>query len=941
MSRNSIMSKTFAAIFGLLTVAVTGTLVGMVIFYNMELERLKPTPPPTEPVTTLAPPPEMRLRGDVLPESYQVFIRVHFYTRIIEKVNVTSPNQTLAFDGNVTVQLRCVEKTKTIFLHSRNQNVSKASVKSLDSGKYLKVKESIHHQDESDFLEIVLMDALEAGGNYSFFLAFTAEVSEDLDGLFLSTYQEGKPESEDDPNAVRYLVATNMEPTSARSVFPCFDEPAMKARFTLTVIHRKQTMALGNEDQADSNLIDDDWLYTRFHPTQVMSTYLFAFTVSEFTAKKTDHLDRKIQTYARPEATEAGHTDYAVSITGKILDFYQDYFDIGYNQKLDQIALPDLGPAAMENWGLVTYLESVLLYEEGVSSHLQKEMTAFIIAHELAHQWFGNMVTMQWWNEVWLNEGFATYMSSLAVDHVLPSLKLMEPFVADQLHAAFEADALASSHPLTPPAAEVQTSAQIMQLFDQITYSKGAIVLRMLADVLGERVFHKGIKIYLNNFRLKNTNQYDVWEAMEKSQSESFSRVEIAEVMDTWTNQIGYPVITINTSSGEAIQKQFLFNASSESKSLWQIPVRVKTASGKTALEWIFTQKVTKEMFISKKGEWILANVNCTGFYRVNYDLANWARLLNELEDNPQSIPLLNRGQLIDDAFNLARAKQVSVTLALNATRFLRNETDYLPWDSALSNLEYFIHMFDRSEVYGPMQVYLRDQVTVLYDFFRNYTDNSTVPVEPSLQYNQINAISVACANGLPECLDMAKGMFHFWMNNGTNKIHPNLRSVIYCQALAAGGQEEWEFAWERFQRSTDVSEKDQLRTALTCTKKIWLLNRYLEYTLDPDKIRLTDVSSVIGSIAQNEAGQALAWNFMRANWDYVSQLHGAYLIQEVTSRFSTPFELDELEHFASKYTLGSADRAVQSAIEQTKVNIEWVNEHRQTVLEWFLAETS
>lgn len=941
MSRNSIMSKTFAAIFGLLTVAVTGTLVGMVIFYNMELERLKPTAPPTQPVTTLAPPPEMRLRGDVLPESYQVFIRVHFYTRIIEEVNVTSPNQTLAFDGNVTVQLRCMEKTKTIFLHSRNQNVSKASVKSLDSGKYLKVKESIHHKDESDFLEIVLMDALEVGGNYSFFLAFAAEVSEDLDGLFLSTYQEGKPENEDDPNAVRYLVATNMEPTSARSVFPCFDEPAMKARFILTVIHRKETIALANEDQADSNLIDDDWLYTRFHPTQVMSTYLFAFTVSEFTAKKTDHLDRKIQTYARPEATEAGHTDYAVSITGKILDFYQDYFDIGYNQKLDQIALPDLGPAAMENWGLVTYLESVLLYEEGVSSHLQKDMTAFIIAHELAHQWFGNMVTMQWWNEVWLNEGFATYMSSLAVDHVLPSLKVMESFVADQLHSAFEADALASSHPLTPPAAEVQTSAQIMQLFDQITYSKGAIVLRMLADVLGERVFHKGIKIYLDNFRLKNTNQYDVWEAMEKAQSESFSRVDIAEVMDTWTNQIGYPVITINTSSGEATQKQFLFNASSESKSLWQIPIRVKTASGKTALEWVFTQNVMKEMFISKKGEWILANVNCTGFYRVNYDLENWARLLNELEDNPQNIPLLNRGQLIDDAFNLARAKQVSVTLALNATRFLRNETDYLPWDSALSNLEYFIHMFDRSEVYGPMQVYLRDQVTVLYDFFRNYTDNSTVPVEPSLQYNQINAIKVACTNGLPECLDMAKGMFHFWMNNGTNKIHPNLRSVIYCQALAAGGQEEWEFAWERFQRSTDVSEKDQLREALTCTKKIWLLNRYLEYTLDPDKIRLTDVSSVIGSIAQNEAGQALAWNFMRANWDYVSQLHGAYLIQEVTSRFSTPFELDELEHFASKYTLGPADRAVQSATEQTKVNIEWVKEHRQTVLEWFLTETS
>lgn len=940
MSKNSYMSKTMAVIFGLLTIVVIGSLVGMIIFYNMELERLKPTPPPMIPTTTLAPPPEMRLRGDVLPESYQIFIHVHFKTRFIEEVNVTSPNQTLYYDGNVTIHFHCVERTKTIFLHSRHQNVSNPRVKNRDSGKALTVEDYILHKDQSDFLEIQLENPLDVGNNYSLFLAFSADANENLDGLFLSNYQEGKPESEEDPYAERYLVATNMEPTSARTVFPCFDEPALKASFSLTVIHRKETLALANEVKTDSSLNGEGWLYTRFHPSPVMSTYLFAFTVSEFTAKKTDHLDREIYTYARPEAVEAGHTDYAVSITGKILDFYQNYFGIGYTQKLDQIALPDLGPAAMENWGLVTYQEGVLLYEEGVSSHLQKEVIAFLIAHELAHQWFGNLVTMKWWNELWLNEGFATYMASIAVDNVLP-FKLKELVIADELHSAFEADALASSHPLTPPAAEVQTTDEILELFDQITYNKGSVVLRMLADVLGERVFHNGIKIYLDKFRLKNTDQYDLWEAMEKAQSESSSRVKIAEVMYTWTNQIGYPVITINTSSGEAYQKQFLFNDTSESNSLWQIPIRVASASSKPVLEWMFSEKVSKESFISKDEEWILANVNCTGFYRVNYDLANWARLLNELENNPQNIPLLNRGQLIDDAFNLARAKQVSVSLALNSTRFLHNETDYIPWDSAMRNLNYFVLMFDRSEVYGPMQVYLRNQVTVLYDFFRNYTDNSTVPDEHSLQHNQILAIRVACSNGLPECLEMAKDRFHFWMTNDTNKIHPNLRSVIYCQAIAAGGQKEWEFAWDRLQSSSDTSEKDQLREALTCTKKIWLLNRYLEYTLDPDKIRLMDVSSVITSIAVNEAGQALAWNFLRANWDYVSQLHGAYLIQEVTSRFSTPFELEELEHFATKYNLGSAARAVQNAVEQTKVNIQWVNEHRETVLDWFLAEIS
>lgn len=940
MPRNSVMSKTFAVVFCLLTIIVTGILVGMVIFYNMALERLKPTPPPTAPATTLAPPPEMRLRGDVLPESYDIFIKVHFYSRIIEEVNVTSPNQTLFFDGNVTVHLKCVEKTKTIFLHSRNQNVFNVNVMDKDSNKKIVVEKYILHKDASDFLEIQLEKALEFGGNYSLFLAFSADVSENLEGLFLSTYQEGKPESEEDPNAKRYLVATHLQPTSARTVFPCFDEPALKARFLLTVIHRQETSALANEDQADSNLIGNGWQYTRFYPSPVMSSYLFAFTVSEFTGKATEHLDRKIITYARPEATEAGHTAFAVSITGKILDFYQDYFDIGYTQKLDQIALPDLRGAAMENWGLVTYQERMLLYEEGVSSNLQKAGIALVIAHELAHQWLGNLVTMKWWNELWLNEGFATYMSSLAVDHVLPSLSAKEADISLELRHVLEVDSLASSHPLTLPASEVQTTDEIMELFDEITYGKGSLVLRMLADVLGDRVFHKGLKIYLDKFRLKNTDQYDLWDAMAKSQSESFGRVDIPKLMDTWTNQIGFPVITINTSSGEAYQKQFLFNSTSESISLWQIPVRVTSASNKTSLEWMYEKKVIKEAFKSKKGEWILANVNCAGFYRVNYDLENWARLINELETNPRSIPLLNRGQLIDDAFNLARAKQISVSLALNSTRFLQNEIDYLPWDSAMSNLHYFVQMFDRSEVYGPMQVYLRNQVTKLYNFFKNDTDNSTVPENISLQNNQILAISVACTNGLPDCLNMTKHFFNFWMTNGTNRIHPNLRFVVYCQAIAAGGQEEWEFAWERMQSSTDTSEKEQLREALACTKKIWLLNRYLEYTLDPDKIRLMDVSTVIVSIALNEAGQALAWNFIRAHWDYVSQ-DGAYLIQEVTSRFSTPFELEELQYFASKYDLGSAARAVQNALEQTRVNIEWVKEHRETVLDWFLTETN
>ncbi|KAM7002050.1 alanyl (membrane) aminopeptidase-like b [Tautogolabrus adspersus] len=945
MAKKSSVSKGIAAAFVILTVFALAGIVTMVILYKTQISTMNPTPRPTILPTTPGLPPVMRLPTNLIPQNYKVFLQPHLYTKIIEEVNVTSPNQTMLFTGNSTVDFHCVQKTSTIYLHSSDLAVSGPVVMDKDQNEVIHFSTMKYHDDGSNFLEIHLRDALDAGGNYSLFLAFKGEISQGLDGLFLSTYVEGHPAHEGDTNADRFLAATNFQPSDARRVFPCFDEPEMKAVFDVTIIHRRDNIALGNSGQSDSIILDEEWKYTRFHPTPRMSTYLFAFAVSEFESVSSAHERVDIKTFARPEAIALGHAQYAANITGKVLTFYEKHFGINYQQKkLDQIAMPDLAPSAMENWGLVTYEQGGLLFEEGVSSLLHKELIITLIAHELAHQWFGNLVTMKWWNEIWLNEGFATYMSYFAIDHVEPTFKMLEAFTLSDLRTAFEEDALETSHPLSPPEEDVQANYQSLMMFDAISYSKGAVVLRMLADTVDERVFNKGIKSYLADFSFKNTDQNDLWKYIQKAVDEDGGHTKVAKVMDTWTRQIGYPVITINTTTGDIYQKHFLFNDSSESSLWWYIPIRVKSSKSESTFVWLETSDtVKKDEFISKSGEWILANVNCTGYYRVNYNPENWQRLLTQLETNRFRIPLMNRGQLIDDAFNLARAKLVDVTLALNSTRFLRNETEYLPWESAVKNLQYFVLMFDRSEVYGPMQAYLREQVEGLYNFFRNETDNSQVPTDHSLQHNQITAIEVACSNGLPDCIAMATKMYAKWMNsdNSTNIIHPNLRSAIYCQAVAAGGKEEWEFAWDRFQSSSDTSEKDQLRRALACTKKIWLLNRYLEYTLNPEKIRLMDVASTIDYIAQNVAGQALAWNFIRAHWEYVRQGHAATLVEGVTSRFSTQFELDELERFAVQYELQSAGRAVDQAIEQTRVNIQWISENKEAVLEWFERETA
>ncbi|KAJ8003221.1 hypothetical protein DPEC_G00167150 [Dallia pectoralis] len=966
MAKGLYISKAFAIATVVLTVSSIAGIIGMMIAYETARSNNPPTPPPTPVITTpypTGPPLSMRLPGNLIPESYDIFLHPQLYT-----VMTNATNQSLIFTGNSTVYFKCLKNTKTIILHSKEQYLSSVKVTDLDKGQSIKVEDTVLYNNESNFLEIRLGGLLMENGSYSLFTEFEGYLFKDLAGFYLSSYKRG-PGSEDNTERMfgnetivveldeRYIAASQMQPTDARKVFPCFDEPAMKATFKVAIIHRPGTHALSNGKVTGRRLEDIDgemWVVTSFQETKKMSTYILAFIVSNFDFKESENRV-PIKTYARPEAITAGHADFAASITGKILSFYESPRGFGMNyplNKLDQIALPDIIAGAMENWGLVTYRETSLLYEDGVSSTANAELIATLIAHELAHQWFGNLVTMKWWNDLWLNEGLATYISYMGVDNIKPEWNMKDLIVLNEIQPAFQVDSLASSHPLSSKEDDIQTSSDITELFDVITYSKGAAVMRMLEDYMSERVFMIGLRKYLQASQYNNTVPKDLWEYLQKAWNENGDSTNISEIMNTWTNQMGYPVITINTTSGEVFQKHFLLNQTSDYNFVWQLRIKIMVEGKQMPSVDLKTKSSSSPDFISKNDKWVLANVNCTGYFRVNYDPANWDRLVSQLERDLHKIPVINRGQLIDDAFNLARAKQINVTLALNTTKYLRNDTEYIPWESALRNLDYFILMFDRSEVYGPIQAYMRYQVSGLYEHFENFTMNSTAidRLSHTEQYNHINSISVACSNDIQDCQQMVTNFFDDWMNNKTsNNIHPNLKSVIYCQAIAAGGEKEWEFAWGQFQNAAIATEKDKLRYALSCTKKIWLLSRYLEYTLDPDMIRKMNAISTINYIAKNVAGQAIAWNFVRANWDYISyEFDGGVmslggLIEGVTKRFSTDFELKELKQFQNNYNdeLGSASRAVEQAIERTQANIKWVKENKQTVLEWFRRETS
>ncbi|ROL43252.1 Aminopeptidase N [Anabarilius grahami] len=881
MAKGTCISKAVAVGIGVITVSSVGGLVLMAVMFQHQISQTRPLEPPKPtdaPGTPTDPPSNIRLFDFLIPENYKVFLQTYLYGAIPN--NYTE--QSFFFKGNSTVRLKSMKEPGAIYLHVHNLNVTNVEVRKSDSNEKLSVKGYKIHYNESNFLEIQLGGKLSGNGTYyDLFTTFEGELFEDLSGLYASRYTEpSEDEDEEDEESL-------LQPTDARKVFPCFDEPALKAVFEITIIHRPGTKALSNgiADPHGTQIDGEDWVVTTFSPTPIMSTYLLAFTISDFESRIVPSRPN-MHIYARKEAIKAGHADYATEITHTILTHYEDIFELKYREdNLDQIALPDFGVGAMENWGLISYQESGLLYDEDTGSTFDKEWVATLIAHELAHQWFGNLVTMSWWNDLWLNEAFATYMSYTGVEAA--GWDLEDLIVLREIQSAFHVDSLNSSRPLSLHENDVQTFSEIIELFDDITYSKGAAVLRMLSAFMPKGAFMKGIR---------ETNQ------------------NLEAFMSTWVEQVGYPVITIITQTGDTTQEQFLLKQEAGHDIPWYVQITFIKSNDLVMKHDTLTRKgpVQKPNFQISKDQWLLANINCTGFYRVNYDEENWNKLLMQLERNYNVIPLINRGQLIDDAFNLARAHRLNVTIALSLTKYLVNDTEYIPWESALKNLEHFVLMFDRSEVYGPITKYLRKQVTGLYEYFEEYTNNGTIP------------------------------------DKHTDQIHPNLRRAIYCSAIAAGDEDDWEFVWNEYQRATTAAEKDKLRYALSCTKEIWLLNRYLEYTLDPSKIRKMDMVSTINYIAKNVAGQPLAWDFVRGKWSYITQEYGAgivslgSLLDGVTQRFSRDVELQELKQLQreqDKDDQGVAARALEQVIERTEANIQWVKENKDIVKEWFNGE--
>ncbi|XP_071953572.1 glutamyl aminopeptidase-like [Antedon mediterranea] len=859
---------------------------------------------------------ELRLPSNIKPNLYDLTLH---------------PNLTTdTFSGFVDIDVTVSSPTDTFLVHIKELTISNTKITSKEGGlEWAKEKEFPY--TENEFYVIQTKTDLPIG-DYILHYEFTGSLVGHIVGFYKSTYynKDGKLMS---------MATSKFEPTDARRAFPCFDEPNLKANYTTTLVHANGYDALSNMNIEYIQYKPDGLVYTRFHTSVKMSTYLACFIVCDFAYIEGETARGvKFRVYAPHDSID--QAQYALNLGINVTDYYEDYFNIPYPlPKLDMIAIPDFVSGAMEHWGLITYRETNLLYDNLESSEANKQRVAAVISHELAHQWFGNIVTMDWWDDLWLNEGFASFLEYSGVAHAEPDWQMLDQFVTEDMYYVMGLDQIVSSHPII---IEVNHPDEINEIFDSISYSKGASVLRMLNDIMGEDTFREGLTNYLNKFSYANAKTDDLWKELG-----DVSGMDIKGIMDTWTLQMGFPVVTLNRNTDTelgASQEWFLVDpAANKSQDEFGSSFNYKWniyfdySFDNNLVESTQMDKGNVKITTPDKFNWVIANRNQTGYYRVNYDSETWNALIVELQNNHEVIPVADRSGLIDDAFNLARSGQIDYFIPLNITKYFNKETEYIPWDAAYSNINWISEILRYRPLFADWRKYVQRQVKPRLEKL-TWDDTNTEHLE---SYLRTDIISLSCSHGDPDCLLEAQNKFKEYIA-GT-RTSPNLRSMIYRYGMEkAGNQNEWDFMWEGYLNATVSQERSRLLYGLARTRNVWLLCRYLDYAMDESKVRSQDFFTVVNYIADNPVGNPIVWDWVRTNWELLVNRFGissrslGRLVPSICESYATEFKQQQMKDFFMKYPdAGAGERGRKQALERVQTNIDWLKSNEMKIETW------
>ncbi|KAG8511649.1 Endoplasmic reticulum aminopeptidase 1, partial [Galemys pyrenaicus] len=886
---------------------------------------------------------KMRLPEHVIPVHYNLMIHA----------NLT----TLTFGGTTQVEITTSQPTNAIILHSHRLQILKATLRrgtgEEQPEKPLRVLEYLPHEQ----IALLAPEPLVAGLRYTVTIDYAGNLSETFHGFYKSTYRTKEGE-------VRILASTQFEPTSARMAFPCFDEPAFKASFSIKIRREPRHLAISNMPLVKSVTIAEGLIEDHFDVTVKMSTYLVAFIISDFkSVSKMTKRGVKVSIYAVPE--KINQADYALDAAVMLLEFYEDYFSIPYPlPKQDLAAIPDFQSGAMENWGLTTYRESALLFDAEKSSASSKLGITMTVSHELAHQWFGNLVTMEWWNDLWLNEGFAKFMEFVSVRVTHPELKVEDYFLG-KCFSAMEVDALNSSHPVSTP---VENPAQIREMFDDVSYEKGACILNMLRDYLGADTFKSGIVQYLQKYSYKNTKNEDLWNSIasicpsdgtqgmegfcsrgEHSSSSSHWRQEgldVKTMMNTWTLQKGFPLITI-TVRGKNVhmrQEHYMKGAddASETGYLWHVPLTFITSKSDSVQRFLLKTK-TDVLILPEEVEWIKFNVGMNGYYIVHYEDDGWDSLTGLLKGTHTAISSNDRASLINSAFQLVSIGRLSIEKALDLALYLKRETEIMPVFQGLNEL---IPMYKLMEKRDMNEVETQFKA-FLINLLRDLIDKQTWTDEGSVSERMLRSqlLLLACVRKYQPCVQRAEGYFRKWREANGNLSLPN---DITMAVFAVGAQdpEGWEFLYNKYQSSLSSTEKDQIEVALCTSQDKEKLQWLLDQSFKGDVIKTQEFPHILATVGRNRVGYPLAWKFLRENWDRLVQKFDlgspsiSHMVMGTTNQFSTRARLEEVkEFFSSLKENGSQLRCVQQTIETIEENIRWMDKNFDKIRLWLQNE--
>jgi aminopeptidase N len=668
-----------------------------------------------------------------------------------------------------------------------------------------------------------------------------------------------------------------------------------------------------------------------------MSTYLVAWVVGEFDfveGKTKGGIPMRVYT----PLGQASKGEFSLDVGIKVLDFFTEYFGIPYPlPKLDHIAIPDFSAGAMENWGLVTYREAALLCDAS-SNVATKNRVAYVVAHEEAHQWFGNICSPEWWKELWLNEGFATWAGNLAIDHVFPEWDVWTQFRSTYQATALSLDSLLSSHPIE---VDIARSRDITSIFDAISYHKGASVILMLADFIGIQTFAKGLNLYLTRFSYGNAVTADLWKALGE-----VSGVDVAGMMSNWTSAIGFPVISVKPLDGgkklEVSQRRFLSGSiatEEQDTTIWDCQLAVQTDSSSGKVTYLHLKQKSQIFdFDISQSKWFKANAGQSGVFRVQYDSSILEKLKTAVQN--KSFGASDRIGVIGDAFTLSKAGLVPLTDVFSILQAYEDEEDYSVWQEvsvAMGAIANILEGTDAAEKFRSFRAKLWSKIASKLGWEQKSTDSDLTLLLRTL------ALTALANTGDEAVIAEVRKRFAAYQQDPSS-LPSNLRDLVFRSVVAKGDANDHAAMKKIFLAATMPEIKVSSLYAVGSTRDVSLIEQTLEWGFKSGEVRTQDIHSVLASCSQTGPGKVATFNAVKQNWDLIVERYGnaGFLGRSVVDYSSGGFvtleKATEVEEFYKTHTMNAIDRTVQQCLERIRSNAGWRTRELEKATAWLSA---